>query len=147
MLKTALTLILLSTSAVSYAACDAGSKTIFSCTTASAKRIELCDAGAQIQYSFGKAQAKPDIVVTVPRSQASTFQWQGYGRDHDYWVNVPNGKTVYQVYASTDSLDPKHGSTRGVNVLEGDNQIATVKCSDKHPIINNLEGVDLKPAE
>jgi hypothetical protein len=56
------------------AKCDKDDKTIFSCLTGRGKVIEVCDAGKTIRYSFGFPNAKPEIVVTVPRSKASTSQ-------------------------------------------------------------------------
>jgi len=147
MSKFAIAALLSTASATSWAGCDHGSQTLFSCTTSSVKQIELCDAGETIQYSFGKVHAKPDLVLSVPRSQASTYQWQGFGRDHTYSVHVPNGKTAYEVFNSDDALDPKHALNAGVNVLVNGDRVATVQCSPKYPVINHLVDVDLKPSE
>ena len=136
---------MLISASVAYGKCDGGSKTLFSCTTAKNKQIELCDAGKTISYSFGKANQKPEIVVTVPRSQASTSQWSGMGRYMSYSVDVPNGDTVYSVFHAVDkNSDLKIEA--GVNVMIKGKHAATVKCSGKN-ITNNLEGVDLKPSE
>ena len=81
-------------SAVS-AACDKGGKTIFSCLTAKGKLIQVCDSGKTIDYSFGKPALPPEIIVRAPRSEASTFQWQGVGRYLSYSVAVPSGNTTY----------------------------------------------------
>lgn len=129
-----------------YAKCDAGSKTIFFCSTQKGKQIEVCDAGKTISYSFGKPNAKPEIVVTAPRKDASTSQWSGMGRYMNYSVDIPNGKTTYSVFHAVDKLAEKHGIEAGVNVIINNKQAATVKCTEKS-IINNLEGIDLKPSE
>ena len=133
-----------------HAKCDAGTKTLFSCTTAKNKQIELCDAGKTIQYSFGKPGAKPEITVSVPRDQATTTQWGGAG-DITNSVEIPNGATVYSVYSSIhrDPNDP-HPKSAGVNVLtNGNGQVAaSVQCSVQsvdHGLIDNLDGVKLKP--
>lgn len=126
------------------ARCDGGSATLFSCVTTKGKQIELCDAGKTIQYSFGKPQFKPEIVVTVPRNRASTSQWAGVGRYMTYSVDVPNGDTIYSVFWSADKIE--QGIEAGVNVLVKGKVAATVNCSERS-IDSNLEGVKLKPSE
>jgi hypothetical protein len=126
------------------ARCDGGSATLFSCLTPKGKQIELCDAGKTIQYSFGKPQAKPEIVVTVPRNQASTSQWAGVGRYMTYSVDVPNGDTIYSVFWSADKIE--RGIEAGVNVLVKGKVAATVNCTEKS-IDSNLEGAKLRPSE
>ena len=67
-----------------FAKCATGNKTIFSCTTAKGKLIEVCDAGKTITYSFGNPQTTPEIALNVPRDKATTFQWAGVGRYLSY---------------------------------------------------------------
>jgi hypothetical protein len=129
-----------------YAKCAAGHKTIFSCTTAKGKLIEVCDAGKSIIYSFGSPQTTPEIALNVPRDKATTFQWAGVGSAISYAVDIPNDKTTYSVFFSMDRLNPEHASVAGVNVLSNGDVIATVKCSGKK-MVNNLEGVDLAPTQ
>ena len=99
--------------AAAFAKCDKDVKTVFSCQTAKGKVIEVCDAGKTISYSFGLPTAKPEIVVTVPRAQASTSQWEGVGRYMSYSVNIPNGNGVYSVYWAADRMSDKHGIEAG----------------------------------
>jgi hypothetical protein len=127
-----------------FAKCAAGTKTIFSCTTAKGKLIEVCDAGKTITYSFGNPQTKPDIALNVPRDKATTFQWAGVGRYLSYSVDIPNAATTYSVFISMDRLTEAHAMEAGVNVFEEGKLLATVKCSGKK-MVNNLEGVDLAP--
>lgn len=129
-----------------FAQCEGGSKTLFSCSTTKGKQIELCDATKTIDYSFGKPNEKPEIVVKAPRNQASTSQWAGIGRYISYSVDVPNGNTTYSVFFSTDKNADAHPIEAGVNVSIKNKLVATVKCMEKG-IVNNLEGVDLKPTE
>jgi len=129
-----------------YAKCEGGSKTVFSCLTAKGKQIEVCDTGKTIEYSYGKPKGKPEIVVKVPRSQASTSQWQGVGRYMSYAVDIPNGNTTYNVFWGADRLSENHSIEAGVNVLINEKMAATVKCSGNN-IEQNMEGIDLKPAE
>jgi hypothetical protein len=127
-----------------FAKCAAGTKTIFSCTTAKGKLIEVCDAGKTITYSFGNPQTTPEIALNVPRDKATTFQWAGIGRYLSYSVDIPNGATTYSVFISMDRLTEAHATEAGVNVFEEGKSLATVKCSGKK-MVNNLEGVDLAP--
>lgn len=129
-----------------YAKCEDGSKTLFSCTTQKGKKIEVCDAQKTIQYSFGRPQRKPEIVLSIPRNQVSTYQWNGMGSHISYSVNVPNGNTVYNVFYAMDRLTEEHSIEAGVNVIINGKQIATVQCLEKN-LVANLEGVDLKLAE
>ncbi len=138
---------LLLMSSVAMAECESGSTTVFSCTTVKGKVIEVCDSGATLDYAFGKPSAKPEIVVRVPRDQASTHQWQGIGRYHTYTVEIPNGNTTYSVFWGMDSLSEKHEVEAGVHVLIKEALAATVNCATEKPIVQNLEGIDLKPAD
>lgn len=129
-----------------YANCEGGNKTVFSCMTDKGKQIKVCDAGKTIEYSFGKLHESSDIVVKVPRSEASTSQWAGIGRDESYSVDIPNGSTIYNVFSSIDRLMENHPVEAGVNVVIKNKVVATVKCSG-NDIVNNLEGIDLKHTE
>jgi hypothetical protein len=128
-----------------YAKCE-GSKTLFSCITTKGKQIEVCDAGKTIDYSFGKPQGKPEIEVKVARDKASTFQWAGVGRTESYAIDIPNGKTTYNVFWGVDRLTEEHAIEAGVNVLINKELVTTVNCSGKD-VVSNLEGVKLKPTE
>lgn len=126
-----------------YADCNRGATQLFSCTIQkNGKRVELCDAGATIQYTFGKPGMNPEMALSVPRSQASTYQWEGFGRSMTYSVTVPNGATEYEVYSTTD----KHSRSEdraGIYVNQRGNQIAELVCVQS-TVYNNMEGVKLK---
>lgn len=148
MTKAALfTAILLLSPITVLAACQSEQQTLFSCMTAKGKRIQLCDQQQTLEYSFGKPSLKPEIVVQVPRSAASTSQWPGVGRWMSYSVEIPNGKTVYSVFWGVDRLSEEHGIEAGVNVEVNGKHAATVKCGEESTIIQNMEGVDLKATE
>ena len=130
-----------------HAACERGLATVFSCLTAQGRHIEVCDAGATIDYSFGLPRGKPEIVVRAPRAQAFTHQWHGVGRAIHYSVSVPNGDTVYRVYWSLDRLSESRDIDAGVEVVIAGKHVATVRCKgDKH-IVQNIEGIQLKPSD
>ncbi|MDO9212336.1 MAG: hypothetical protein Q8Q54_14260 [Methylococcales bacterium] len=128
-----------------YASCE-GSKTLFFCNTVKGKQIEVCDAGDTINYAFGKARQTPEIAIKVPRDKASTYQWAGVGRSESYAVDIPNGKTTYNVFWGVDRMTDEHAIEAGVNVLINNKLVTTVKCAEKD-LVSNIEGVDLKPTE
>jgi hypothetical protein len=135
-----------STSSSAIAACEKASKTVFSCLAEKGKVIQVCDSGKTIDYSFGKPNA-PEIVVHVPRSETSTFQWQGVGRYLSYSIEVPNGNATYSVFWGADRLTDEHKIEAGVNVEINKSRVATVKCVGEKHIVQNIEGIDLKPLE
>jgi hypothetical protein len=124
---------------------DQVSKVLFACRTAQGKEIKLLDQGQSLRYSFGPI-TQPEIVLNVPREQASTYQWAGVGRSMYYSVNVPNKDTTYRVFWSVDRLVEGQPVSAGVDVEINDKYAATVQCIDKN-ITNGLIGVDLKPTQ
>jgi hypothetical protein len=118
-------------------------KPLFACTTENDKQILLFDAGRTIDYSFGRPNATPELELSIPRDQASTWQWHGFGRTMTYSVEVPNRDAAYRVFWSLDKLSKTHDVEAGVTVMVDHKPIATVKCTDI--TVNNLRGVDLQP--
>ena len=129
---------------VAYAECAPGGKLLFACTTVNAKHIELCDDAKTLGYAFGATLDKPEMALRVPREQASTWQWQGVGRDESYTVDVPNGNTTYSVFWSRDRMIENAPHEAGVYVLVKQKLITTVKCLPAS-VQSHLQGVDLKP--
>lgn len=129
------------------AECGKGSTVVFSCTTSKGKVIEVCDAKDTIDYSYGLARAKPELVIRAPRASASTSQWAGVGSWMSYAVDIPNGSTTYSVFWGVDRMNENHPIEAGVNVIIKGKQAATVKCAADKPITQNIEGIDLKPTE
>lgn len=107
----------------------------------------MCDADKTIDYSFGKPGATPEIIVRAPRSDASTFQWQGVGRYLSYTVEVPNGNTTYSVFLGADRLSKRHAVDAGVSVEVNKARVALVKSVGEKHIVQHIEGIDLKPTE
>jgi len=142
-----LTALLLSIPLSAHAACQSQQQTVFSCMTAKGKVIQLCDQQQHLEYSFGKPAQKPEIVVRVERSAASTTQWAGIGRYMSYSVEIPNGKTVYSVFWGVDRLSEEHVIEAGVHVEVNGTHAATVLCKGEDKIIQNMEGIDLKASE
>jgi predicted helicase len=126
-----------------FAACPSQSKTVFNCTTTNNKVIQVCDAGNMISYSFGKANATPELAITVPRNKVTTYQWQGIGRYENYAINIPNGKTIYRVNDSLDKMSQQY--TAGVEVSNNDKLLATVECAANKKITSKIQGIKLRP--
>ncbi|CAN1550071.1 hypothetical protein MCEMIEM28_02178 [Burkholderiaceae bacterium] len=126
------------------AACPSDDRVVFSCVTQKAKLIEVCDLDQQISYSFGPV-GKPELVLRVPRAQASTRQWEGIGRYMSYSVDIPNGKTTYSVFWAADRMDENADISAGVEVIINGKSAATVSCNPKKDIVQNIEGIKLRP--
>ena len=120
----------------------AGTKTIFSCMTEKGKRIELCDGGDKITYTFGAPNA-PELSLKVDRASATTNQWEGFGSNMYYSVNLKNGKTNYAVFTNADKNSQEF--TAGVEVSNSAKSLAVVKCSGDG--LYGIEGIDLKKAD
>ena len=138
----------LGTSFDAASACDKGTKTIFFCVAAKGNVIQVCDSGKTIDYSFGKTNAL-EVVVRAPRSDASTFQWQGAGQFMPYAIRIPNGNTTYSVYWVSDryGYDKPHKVNAGVHVVTNGKTESTVNCTNAQSIVQNMEGLDLKRAD
>ena len=83
----------------------------------------------------------------MPKNSATTTQWAGIGRWISYSVEIPNGNTIYSVFWAMDRLSEEHKIEAGVNVEINKKLAATVKCVGENRIIQNIEGIDLKPTE
>ncbi|MEK5761469.1 hypothetical protein [Acinetobacter junii] len=126
-----------------FAACPSQSKTVFNCTTTNNKVIQVCDVDNIISYSFGKANATPELAITVPRNKVTTYQWEGFGRYENYAINIPNGKTIYRVNDSLDKMSQQY--TAGVEVSNNDKLLATVECAANKKITSKIQGIKLRP--
>ena len=111
-----------------WAVCAAGGKTLFTCSTARDKRIEVCEANGQIEYSYGPSQARPEIVLRVPRSQVTESQWSSARSWNFHSLEVPNGSTTYAIFWGGNGASPATPQEGGVNVVAGDTVSATVVC-------------------
>ncbi|MEN9372477.1 MAG: hypothetical protein RIR79_29 [Pseudomonadota bacterium] len=125
------------------AKCDGAEKTVFSCLTGKAKQIEVCDAGKTISYSFGYPNAKPEIVVTVPRERAKKEYIVGVGCIRSS-VTIPNGDTVYRVYAM-ETLRDLSCPDAGVEVYIKRRYTTAVKCKGSYT--NNIAETQLLEQE
>jgi hypothetical protein len=123
---------------------------LFRCATTNGKQIELVDHGEVLRYTFGPA-GQPELVLDVDRDLATTYQWQGVGRNEAYSVDVPNptatdGDYVYSLFWNYDKVvQESEALTAGVVVLQDGEPVATIECADPDTMTMNLIGVDLAP--
>lgn len=123
---------------------------LFRCATTNGKQIELVDHGEILRYTFGPA-GQPELVLDVDRDLATTYQWQGIGRNEAYSVDVPNptatdGDFVYSVFWNYDKVaEASEAFSAGVVVYQDGESVATIECADPEAMTMNLIGVDLAP--
>jgi hypothetical protein len=130
-----------------YAKCDNDSQTLFFCKIQkSGKLLEVCDAGKTINYSFGKANKKPELALALPRNKVSTYQWSGVGRYENYSVMIPNGDTTYNVFWGIDKLAEGFPVEAGVTVEIKGREVARILCVN-NTVVHKLIGVNLKSIE
>ncbi len=109
------------------------SKVLFSCKAAKGKEIRLVNTGKGIEYSFGLANQKPDISVSVPYEKAF-YASLGDARSTNFQVSIPNGKTYYVVYSyeyARGCGKCKSDFGHGVIVSKESKKITDVECDRK----------------
>ncbi|MBD8900190.1 hypothetical protein [Rhodanobacter sp. DHG33] len=131
--------LLASLPAVAYAHPDI----IFSCTTTTGKKVEVHDSGDAVSYRLLDRKGMDELAFSVPRSAASTYQWDGIGKDMIYSVQIPRGDIVYEVFQDADKVSQQVRS--GIIVTIHGKTAAQLACKQE-TVINNMEGVALRPA-
>jgi hypothetical protein len=114
----------------------------FSCTIG-AKTLQVCYWKGALIYSYGR-EGKPELTIAEPLETARYTPWPGIGRAIWDAVVFQNEGTTYEVWTSFDRLDETAVLEGGVNVLEGDQTLATLTC-DRGSVTHALDSVsDLK---
>jgi hypothetical protein len=122
-----------------YASCEGKDKLLFACLTEKGKQIEVCNFGQTIRYSYGRPNAKPEIVVIVPREKVAGNSCYACGRYITSSVTIPNENAFYQVTWSADKLQESDKLEGGVQVLiNGTSKF--ISCQSE-PSIGNTEGI------
>lgn len=120
---------------------------VFACTTKNHKYVEVCDRGAHLRYLFGKPGQPAELALMVPRSAASSYQWDGFSSGMTYTVNIPNGNTTYSIFWSAQrDPDAEEPVSAGIDVRSNGPSAAIVECQTEG-IVQNIEGIVLKAAE
>lgn len=107
-------------------------KTIIACTTTNGKQVEVCDNNDTIGYSFGKPNS-PEKSLKLNRSDVSIQPMSGgYGCGN---VDFSTGDTTYSVFSCSDKVE---NTSYGVDVYVKKKHAATIKCSTKNKIVDNI---------
>jgi hypothetical protein len=108
-----------------FAACPG--ETLLSCPTGG-KQLELCLNGDSLTYSFGPKGA-PELTLTKKVRDVTYNPWPGVGSAIWDSVVFNNGEIAYEVWTSFER-DPDNTLTEGgVNVLNGEELVATLTCA------------------
>lgn len=77
-------------------ACDAP---VFYCELQKVpKAVQVCEQpSGQLRYRFGPLQGEPELVFSVPRSQAEISPWNGVGALYWASLEMPNGAWRYRM--------------------------------------------------
>lgn len=119
---------------------------IFSCDTTNGKQVMVQNVGEQIEYAFGDDLENPELLLSVPRDDTSTWQWKGIGRYMGYSVTLPNGQYTYTAFYSVDRMTEGFPLTSGITVANKNQHIATIYCLS-NTLNESLQGIDLKDDE
>ena len=131
--------LLLGLSTTAMAACPSASSTVFSCTTAKGKQVDICNAGSNLNYSFGKPN-KPELTFSLPKARAYKYLWSGMTSSEWNEVYLPRGNTTYVAYQANHR---NHGGEEyGLNVLINGKQAANIRCSSN--ITENISDINLR---
>jgi hypothetical protein len=135
--------LLLVVAPVARADCGTTESILFSCVTASGKRIELCNFGQFIQYSFGRPEAKPEIRFSVPINKVAGMNCLTCGRYISNSVSIPNKGTLYVVGWGADRSSDDGRLEGHVEVVVNGESKALINCATA-PITGNTEGILFK---
>ena len=114
----------------------------FSCTIG-AKRLEVCSWKGALIYSYGR-DGKPELTIATPLETANYTPWPGIGRAIWDSVTFQNEGVAYEVWTSFDRMDETAVLEGGVNVLKGEQTLATLTC-DRGSVERGLDTIsDLK---
>lgn len=119
---------------------------IFSCKTDDQKHIQVQDSGGKVVYKLGHDLTQPEFELSVDRSTASTWQWNGVGREMSYSVTIPDGDKEYTAFFSVDRVSDDHSITSGIIETTAQSREVSVYCNSD-TLFQSLEGIDLKPQE
>jgi hypothetical protein len=137
-MRAALLVILLA--APAHAACPGD--TVFSCPIGK-KTLEICHAKGLLTYTFGRGR-KPELIISEPVETVAYTPWPGIGRAIWDSVAFENEGVTYEVWTSFDKMDENAVLEGGINVMEGDETLATLTCN-KGSVDYSMEGIsDLK---
>lgn len=132
--------LLLLLAAPAHAACPGD--TVFSCPIGK-KTLDICHAKGLLTYQFGR-KGKTELTISEPLETVAYTRWPGIGRAIWDSVAFENEGVTYEVWSSFDKMDENAVLEGGINVMEGDETLATLTC-DKGSVAYSIEAIsDLK---
>lgn len=112
--------------AAAHAACEG--ETYLDCPLPDGRRIEACIGTTDFSYRFGKPGAW-DLQLSMPIEEAQVTPWSGMGGAIWSSLGFPNAGYVYEVWTSVEKNDENPAMSGGVNVLKGEELIASLDCA------------------
>lgn len=107
------------------------------------KTLEVCYWKGMLTYSFGP-EGKPELFLNEPLETVAYTPWPGIGRAMWDQVAFQNDSVTYEVWSSIDKMDENAVMEGGVNVMQGDQTLASLTC-DKGSVAQGLDAIsDLK---
>jgi hypothetical protein len=92
------------------------------------KQLELCLDADGVSYSFGP-KGRPEITLATAIRDTDYQPWSGVGRAMWDAVRFTNQGTTYEVWTSLDRMAENAGWEGGVNVLKGEEMLASLTCA------------------
>lgn len=101
--------------------------TVFACTTANGKQLQVVQADNHVRYTFGKPGQTPEMKIETPTADLDYHVSTG-SQIESFLMSFRNGDTTYLVNASILYSNPDWGGE--ITVLQGDKQLAHLLCRD-----------------
>lgn len=103
----------------------AADDTVFRCTTANGKVVQVVQTATHVRYTFGKPGQAPEMTIETPTAELDYSVSTG-SQIESFLMNFKNGDTTYLLDASTFHEDPDWNGQ--LTVFQGDAQLAMLDC-------------------
>lgn len=118
-----------------WAQCSVGETEFASCQIKGKKtQVSVCYTADVATYRFGKRDAAPDLVLTVPIVRLDYWPWPGIGRDISESVSFANNGYAYELSVGFErqfegepqSDGPRHFGQ--LTVMQGNKILSVMAC-------------------
>lgn len=112
---------------------DRNGEVLISCDTGNDRHLEVCiepgdsQGNGAFTYAFGR-KGQPDLILREEFSAGTAMPWSGVGRAIWESVAFRNDGHVYEAWHSLDRLTEDAPLQAGVNVLRGEELLASLTC-------------------
>lgn len=112
---------------------ECGGVVLISCETGNGRHLEVCIEPGDFQgngaftYAFG-SKGQPDLTLRETFAAGTATPWSGVGRAIWESIAFRNDGHVYEAWHSVDRLTQDPTLEAGVNVLRGDDLLASLTC-------------------